>query len=341
MIDQDLERRLADCKELLQLWHNFHQYFKLGVKGSDKITHEREADFLALKSRIAMMHDSFMDSLKHDQEIGQHVLSLVERSITLKHLTKLSIAEVKKMEIEWHESYLLLNETVALLEEQKENLAEISPTKYKTKKFLTSVWLTIQSIIGGMAFKIAVVIIMIPVGIMILNHFWPLSNLKNYSATEKAYYIAVDLYRSTLAPNLPYERIEDIPRKSGDWQNDLESTDGSFDKSSASNMFNQAGIASELRSGNTSFKEEAYKISGSSNRLYLFIFLFKGDNPNEKAINAVDQYRQWLNNTSSSTRANMEQNLTVFRKNNAFTVIFSPNKAKRAEIKEFEFKVRD
>ena len=82
MIDPVIERKYSDCKELIALWKTFHEFFKLGVRGQD-ITQDKEAKFLEIKSRIAMLHDSFLESLDHDQNIGQNIINIVTRCITL------------------------------------------------------------------------------------------------------------------------------------------------------------------------------------------------------------------------------------------------------------------
>jgi len=135
MIDPLIERRYADCRELIELWRRYHDYFKVAVQGED-LTPEKEHEFITVKSRIAMLHDVFMDSLEHDQNIGQNVLSIVTRSITLKHVRRMSTAEIKKIELEWHEAYLLLNETIGLLEDKRKRFAEVKPSQYYRSMYI-------------------------------------------------------------------------------------------------------------------------------------------------------------------------------------------------------------
>jgi hypothetical protein len=135
MIDPDLERRLSDCRSLLQLWTRFQEFFDMSVKGQ-ALNAENEKKFLELKSRVAMLHDSFMDSIEENSApIAQGMLDNVIRAITLKHISRLNAADVKKMQIEWHESYLLLNEVIGLLEEEQAGKAKISKSSWQLKKF--------------------------------------------------------------------------------------------------------------------------------------------------------------------------------------------------------------
>ncbi len=342
MIDHDLERRLADCKELIGLWRTFHNFFALAVKGGAGITSEREAQFLRLKSRIAMLHDPLMDSLTHDQAIGQHVLSLVERSITLKHLHKLSTAEIKKMEIEWHEAYLLLSEVVGTMEEQQEVLAAVNPTTYRLKKFQQNLAFNIKAFFSSIYFKLILVFGGIPIALILLNQAWPLENLKNYKLTKGFYYKGQNLYR-IIDATLPYDRVEDIPRKTSERPENLESVASKFDKNSAAMLLYGSELYNILRGANVSFKEEAYEIRENHRKipLYILFFLIEGRDRNAQAEDIVNKYVNWKNSHVGIQRAALEGLYTVFRKNNVAIVIQSPKKDARLTIKEMEFGVLD
>lgn len=338
MIDAGIERRFADCNELLEIWHRFHGYFGLAVKGDMKlITHDREAEFLKLKSRVAMLHDSFMESLKHDAEIGQHILTIIERSITLKHLSKLSLAEVKKMEIEWHESYLLLSETVADIEEKREMLANVNPTKYKLDKFKASVILNLKAFFGGILFRLLLVLIGIPFLIVIINQFWPLSNLKKIKATRDFYYSGVNLYRKILNPSLSFERFEDIPRNTEQRPDSLESDKSTYTKETAVLLFRNAGIDEILLGNKVSFKDETFKIKNSNDKLVILMFMIKGEDSNEQADECVTKFNNWLDSLPPESKTAITSIYDVFNKNNVFITIFSPRESDRKSVKELEF----
>jgi hypothetical protein len=342
MIDSGIERRFADCKELLEIWHRFHGYFGLAVKGDMKlITHDREAEFLNLKSRIAMLHDSFMESLKHDAEIGQHILTIIERSITLKHLGKLSLAEVKKMEIEWHESYLLLSETVASIEEKREVLANVNPTKYKIEKFRAELVMNMKAFLGGLYFKILLVFIGVPVLIAIINQFWPLSNLKKIKATRDFYYSAANIYRKILSPSMPFERFEDIPRNTDQRSGELESDKSTYTHETAASLFRNAGIDNILLGNKVTFKDETFKIKRSYDKLVILMFMIKGDDGTELAEQCVNDFNKWLNTLPPQAKTLVASQYDVFSKNNVLIALYSPRESDRKTVKELEFGVRE
>lgn len=152
MIDPDVERRYADCVELMDAWKHFLDLVNRATKAKEQLTQQIEEQFLNAKARIAMLHDSFMEALKHDRSTGQAMIELVNRSISLRYLQRANEAEHKKVEIEWHEVFLLLNETVSSLNEERARLANVNQFTHNLarmrdrlaanfKSFLRSIWL--------------------------------------------------------------------------------------------------------------------------------------------------------------------------------------------------------
>lgn len=209
MIDPQLERNYKDCAELLELWKKFHERMIAAGKGQAP-SPESEIEFMGLKSRVAMIHDSFMKALTADQNIGQSMLSIVSRAITLQHLTRMSVAELKKMEIEWHQSFLLLQETIGNLEEKRADLAEISETAYKADRAKTAMKQRFDRIFKSntfMGMAIFAVLLFGTVGVHVLGIFeW--TQLRNYSITRTPFYYVYDIGLRFLFPKMPYYRLD-------------------------------------------------------------------------------------------------------------------------------------
>jgi hypothetical protein len=157
MIDPTTERRYSDCRELMDLWSRYHDFFKVAVAQNEAVTPEKEHEFITVKSRIAMLHDSFMDCLEHDQNIGQNILSIVTRSITLKHVRRMSTAEIKKIELEWHESYLLLNETLGMLEDTRRKFASVTQSEFMRQAYTKKAMTAVKQFLSSWVFKSMVV----------------------------------------------------------------------------------------------------------------------------------------------------------------------------------------
>lgn len=156
MIDQDLERRYADCAELVEAWRIMNEMINRAMKNPDSIDPQGEEDFLRVKARIAMLHDSFMDSLKHDKAVGTNMIEIVNRAISLRVMNRMSEAEAKKLEIEWHEAYLLLNETVSAMNDRRQELGEINEVAFKMRRMVERAQTNFKAFLLSVYFKIIV-----------------------------------------------------------------------------------------------------------------------------------------------------------------------------------------
>lgn len=321
MLDPTLERRLSDCKELVGNWKVFHEFFKLGVRGQD-LTADKEARFLQIKSKIAMLHDSFIDSLSHDQNIGQNIITIVARCITLKHLHKLGPAEIKKMEIEWHESYLLLNETIAMLEEKKEAMDKINPTQYKMDRYKQLITMNVKHFLTSIYFKAALVLfglIFVIFGIPMLG-IYDYKNLRK-TPVKPVYDVGAGLYRM-MSSSYPYDDIEQV-----EFRKDILGS-----QFQAQNDPNADDILKNLRvvPGLQSFVDTIQSNKGTRGKFYLMNsapimwvdFLLE---KTETAEAAVKAYNDWFNPLPTTDKNNPRHpaaKILVFNKRNCVVVMF-------------------
>ncbi len=342
MIDLKLEKQFSDIKELLGLWKKFHEFFVIGVK-STEVMPENEQQFLRLKSRIAMLSDAFLEALTHDHNIGQNVISLVERSITLQHLSKLSVAEVKKMEIEWHEAYLLLNEVVGILEDRKEELGKVSPSKYRIKKMSKSAIHGARVFFTSGYFKILIgiaVIIFILWALPALN-ILDYSQLKEYKYTKPIYKALVKTYRKTFNAELPYDSIDDLElddskRADNNVEDQGEAQNVTLQQSAM--QYFQMNLHDALRSCQE-FEAREFRYKGQQVRILLFRY-----NNIIDADNVVAQFNDWKQ--GHRDELDYPSNIivkmtTAFNKLNIVVFILSPSEEARNYFKEVEFGVYD
>jgi len=130
---------------------------------------DAEKEFHQIKTIVAQRHKHFMTVIEKEEDkfIGQNVLNLVKRVISLKEFGKLSSVEINKISIEWHDANILLNEILGALEwqyEQAKKGIHTGPTesssdageKKKKKKGRKSAHLglgfTILVVLGAVAF---------------------------------------------------------------------------------------------------------------------------------------------------------------------------------------------
>lgn len=330
MIDPDVERQFSDTKELLALWNTFHQFFTLGVKG-EGITPEKENQFLELKSRIAMLHDSFMDALTTNQNIGQDVLSIITRAITLKHLGRLNTPDVKKMEIEWHEAYLLINDTIAMLDQRRRELAEINESQYRAKKAAGAARQKAGKFFGSTGFKVIAIIVLFlgaTIGVQTFG-IYDYDELGNISALKTPYQWGKYLVR-TIKPDSPWPNMDVVPRQGyASWPEGVKEPkiEADADKNASIRKIAMKaapfGIAQPLAQGlekSVEFRKEIAE-KGGSQPLEIYTFRF------DTAANAKAAYEVWNKaKTHSTTHIPVIDEMDFVIKTNVIIVIIAPEK---------------
>ncbi|MFH0792528.1 MAG: hypothetical protein V2A74_00685 [bacterium] len=341
MIDQVLERRLADCKELFALWRTFHDFFSSGVKGED-LSHDKEVHFLEIKSRVAMLHDAFMESLTHDHSVGQTILDIVTRSITLKHLNRLSPADIKKMEIEWHESYLLLNETIGMLDEKRQSLAEINATQFHLSNLRKKIMHGVKSFFGSIYFKLGValgVVLFVIFGLPAMGIFeW--SSLRNFKITQGVYIGVTAAWRG-ISPDFPYPAVEDLLRAKrripDDWKGPKDMSDLIKDPTDLLNglarTFRGFPVYKELKEPKELVVEEYQTSNGDMRIFYLRLATTAA------AKDAQKKFAKWYFDSGKDAQALIDRDFSLFQTANIIVIAVTGNDGARRALKEIVFKV--
>ncbi|MGB9691386.1 MAG: hypothetical protein ACPL7D_04390 [Candidatus Sumerlaeaceae bacterium] len=328
MVDPELEQQLADTKELLKLWQEFYEYFEMAKKG-ENLTPEKEEAFLELKSKIAMLHDSFMEALTHDQNIGQNILDIVTRSISLKHLNRQNVADIKKMEIEWHESYLLLNETIALLSEKREQLANMSEAQVRAQKAAGFATQRISAILTSIYFRIAVIAVVVlfaTVGVQVLGIFdW--NTLGNYPVFHAPYRIGKKIYRAIGDANSPWPNIavtdgDRAAVSSTRWAGKPEVQNEPKDKVLAMPALRSSGVADILKKA-TEYRKE--KVTKGLDQADIHTFLLP------ETADAIAAEQKWNDYISKNRKE--ESKYRFVRNVNVITIIHSDNEGLVNDIK--------
>ncbi len=332
---QDLvkERQLADCKGLAEAWLQFRELFLGAVKGEEVITPQNEARFLAIKSRIAMTHDSFMDALKHDQQIGQNIYLIVTRCITLRHVNRMSQAETKKIEIEWHESYLLLTETLTTLQEEIDKLAQINATAFMLRRMANRVKVNVIAFLKSRFLKIVIALGAILFVIWGIPTFgiYDYDKLRDIKGVNKAYFFWLNVKRATIDKSAPYGVIEDFagqylpenappPGLAYDTQAtakqkaDVEKMFTAFRLEDGRSMRDALAAATDFRAINL------YKIGQQSKKAEIFLFYYRH---NKEAAEIARQYEK------VATASGRDFGYTVFSRNNVLVIIASQDRTMR------------
>lgn len=211
MEDPVLNRNLEETRELQARWTQFRDFFYMALK-TDKVTPQAEKKFLDLKTRIAMLHDGFMQSLKHDHSVGQNVMAIIAQCIMLKRITLMSAGDIQKLELDWNEVYLLVSGTVADLEEEQDRLANINERAYKMQQFQELAVAGAHNFLIGPWFKVIVflgVIGFIVVGVPMLGLYDYYNIRSDFDWSEGAYDRVAKVIRG-FNPNLSYVALDEI-----------------------------------------------------------------------------------------------------------------------------------
>lgn len=332
MIDPAVERQFADTTELLGLWNKFHEFFLIGVKNNN-ITPDKENQFLELKSRIAMLHDSFMEALTDNHSVGQDVLNVVTRCITLKHLTRQSSADTKKMEIEWHEGYMLINDTIGALDEKRRDLAAINETQYKAQKAAGVAKQKVGNFVGSFYFKLAVILAVLiggTVGVQVMG-IYDYDELGKIKALRVPFQSGKFLVRKFWNADSPWPTIDSAYRKphSG-WPGGLKEPQiDNTNKDEAIKKieiilkrqrfnppFSTVALKSSLNSA-TEIKVESVEKQSESN-IQIFSFLF----PNSTQASAVIKAWEDINNNYQEENSPQKvYNIRVIREVNLVVIL--------------------
>ncbi|MCX8038637.1 MAG: hypothetical protein N3D11_16600 [Candidatus Sumerlaeia bacterium] len=334
MIDPILERRYSDCRELLNLWRRFHDFFKMGVQG-EGITPEKEHEFITVKSRIAMLHDTFMSVLDHDQNVGQNILTIVTRSITLKHLRRMSTAEIKKIELEWHESYLLLNEVIGLLEDKRRQFATVTPAQYYRQVYTKKTKEALIQFFTGWVFKTIAILLALVIGGFFFLQYGGLEYLLRTPATRSFVIKLEDVIRLAYG-EYPYRDLVSVTRMDANLSKQIieEARDNAHNepgngpnegiKKIAQKMAGSPDDVSKdlapIAKGQpgTDFRTDAFRTNfmvGGASPPVVYMYRL----PSKAAAMAIEaKYRSWR----SKQPANYVEDWHLFRRANMIGVIF-------------------
>lgn len=213
MEDPVLNRNLEETKELQTRWSQFHDFCLMAQQqGPAKITAQAEMKFLELKSRIAMLHDSFMSGLKHETKAGQNIMQIVSDVILLKRAANYSDAERQKFEFDWNDAYLLLTEQMGALEEEKKRLAGISKRAYAMSKRMDILRARVHKFFHSDQLRWAITTVIIIFAIYVVPaFFWSYRNLAAIKPIKPVYAKFVNMvYRPFLSSEYEYNDMEEV-----------------------------------------------------------------------------------------------------------------------------------
>ena len=137
MIDKNLEARIKQLTDFVDLWKAFYELYK---RASDQqnFTEEEEKNFLELKSSLARKYQALMDALGIKPTAEDRTFDVISQVMSLKNISMLSPLQMEKLENDWHNSYITLNKILGSLENRKNDLAKINVFAQVCKRTLSN-----------------------------------------------------------------------------------------------------------------------------------------------------------------------------------------------------------
>lgn len=178
----EIEERIEEIKDLMRIWMRFYRILSAGFD-PENLTPEKEAEFHQIKTIVAQRHRHFMEVITDDEDkhIGQNVLNLVKRVISLKEFAKLSPLEINKLSIEWHDANILLNEILGSLEYQIVVVQKGGSVKSKGKDESEGAGEKIRNFLGSKYIKFGFVLVILAVVAGVIYVYWePIQNSAFY-----------------------------------------------------------------------------------------------------------------------------------------------------------------
>ncbi len=137
MIDKNLESRIKQLTEFVDMWKSFYELYK---RASDQqnFTEDEEKNFLELKSSLARKYQALMDALGIKPTAEDRTFDVISQVMSLKSISMLSPLQMEKLENDWHNSYITLNKILGSLENRKNDLAKINVFAQACKRIFTN-----------------------------------------------------------------------------------------------------------------------------------------------------------------------------------------------------------
>lgn len=329
MEDPRLNRSIEETRELATRWSQFHDFFRMGVKG-ENITPQAEMKFLEVKMRVALLHGSFMASVRHDQKIAQNMISVMASCILLKRLKGMNASELQKLEYDWNEAYLLISETLSQLEDEREALLPVSERLHKLNEFRRTALSRSLRLARNPFFLVGALLFIVfgtLVGVPLLGYY-DITRLKRDAPFTRNLYNPVMGALRVVFPDIPFADMQEVRQRDPSW--------GKKDPTQRGSLVNGVGEAAIAELTNRGFPRERvleFFDMFTQNRAFgSAVFLTPSGTPmlehhilfkTTADAKRVEELRRdhMDNDLNQEARANIDANLTMCRRANLIVLL--------------------
>ncbi len=156
-----LERKIELLKEFIEEWVEFRDFLKGALKDKT-LSAEEEKKFLEIKSLVTRKYQGLIQVLGGEEPPDDRLMDIVSHAVSLESLGGTSDIQFRKIENDWHLSYIHLNELLGSLESERDQLVEVSRVKTILSRFAGGV----GGLCRGVVKAVLVLVILVIVGLI-------------------------------------------------------------------------------------------------------------------------------------------------------------------------------
>ncbi len=161
MRNKSLEGKIELLKEFIEEWIGFRDFLREALK-DETISAEEEKEFLEIKSLIARKYQGLTRILEKDFVPDERLMDIISHAVSLEGLTETSGMQFRKIENDWHLSYIHLNKLLGNLESEKDRLAGVSGVKVAFSDFARGV----RGLCRGVVKAVLILILLVSMGLV-------------------------------------------------------------------------------------------------------------------------------------------------------------------------------
>jgi hypothetical protein len=120
---QNPKDAIVKTKEFIELWKKFNQIYKEAM-GKSAITEEEEELFLETKSIVARKFQTMVDSITVERSTIDRTYDVINQILSLRSISTISEEALRKLNNDWHQSYISLNRLLGHIEAQQVETAK-------------------------------------------------------------------------------------------------------------------------------------------------------------------------------------------------------------------------
>jgi len=134
MIDKKTESDIKTVRSFLEFWVKFHSIYS-GVISSESISYEDEQKFLETKDIIKNKYEGLKGAFEFKYMPHGRLTDPVNDILGVDNVRFMAEKNLKKLRVDWKDSYVFLNNILERLENKKRRLDQFNPMAVFIKKF--------------------------------------------------------------------------------------------------------------------------------------------------------------------------------------------------------------